>query len=876
MKLDLAEAHRGLGVLAASGSRFELAAKNGENSPIRARLFDSSSQGFDWLAHQDGDAYVGTNPMRFDASPPNGRARDEDVDAAQALLIDLDPVDTSAEARQAARELASDVRAFLLHKLGTWPVVVDSGRGVQLHVRHEPVAIEDARLALRPRLLKALAKKFDRAGAHVDIGVANPSRLARLPGSINSRTGGMARLLDEGEDVATLPDIEAVVLELEAAQPKPARTVWRAAVSPSNGCSSFWPPRYVAAAIESEVARVAAAPEGERNNALNAAAFSLGQLEGGGAPIGDTFERLQAAALAVGLGERETEKTIASGRSAGNAEPRTPPEPDACPRTAPTGRTEPMSGEIHLTDLGNARRLVRLHGQDLRYSSALDWLVWDDRRWLRDETGEVERRAQDVPRELFAEAATLEARAVEAAGEEAKKLRAQAEAVRKHAQKTESEPSLRRLVTLARSIEGVPVRVAELDRDAWALACLNGTVDLRTGTPRPHRREDLATKLAPVAFDPEARAPLWTSFLELVTGGNAALASFLQRVAGYCLTGDANEQCFFLLHGRGANGKTTFITVLRAVLGDLAVAAQFSSFLARHDGGSVRGDIARLRGARLVSAIESREAGQLDEGLVKQLTGGDPVVAAFKYRDEFEFVPTFKLLLAANEKPAISGTDLGIWRRVRLVPFVTTIPEAQRDRDFAAKVVANELSGVLAWAVRGCLEWQRQGLGEPDEVKLATNDYREEQDTLGDFLADACIVDAGARVTSSGLYKRYAAWAQANGEKPVTQKALSLRLVERGFEKKKSSTVEWRGLGLREGHPPIGADSERVLDARARTGSSQENAPTGGTPSHDVAAAPTPSAQNRERLRRRPGGAGPRAIHFTAADLDATAGDDPT
>ncbi|HZV03174.1 MAG TPA: phage/plasmid primase, P4 family, partial [Planctomycetota bacterium] len=494
--------------------------------------------------------------------------------------------------------------------------------------------------------------------------------------------------------------------------------------------------------------------------------------------------------------------------------PFAPPKPEA-----------PKPSEVRLTDLGNARRLVRLHGRDLRFSAtAGGWFTWTGQRWRRDETGEAERRAKSVPAEIFAEASELMSRASTAADEdERKKLANRAQELAAWAMKSESEPRLRALLALAESEPGIPVLAEDLDRDPFLLNVANGTIDLNTGELRPHRREDLITKLAPVAFDSAARLDRWTRFIDGVTGGKVELARFLQRLVGYALTGSTSEQVLALLYGTGANGKSTFLETLREVLGDYALQANFGTFLAAKDEGGPRNDVARLRGARLVTAIETKEGGRLNEGLVKTLTGGDTVTARFLYREEFEFVPSFKLFLASNHKPAIKGTDLGMWRRIRLVPFVVTFRENDpnpllRKDPALREALRAELPGVLRWAVEGALAWKREGLGLPDQVRAATEGYREEQDTLGTFLAERCLTGDSARVSSSLLYGAFKDWALANGEKPCSQRAFSLRLSERGFEKKRSATGgarEWLRLGLLTLEDPTSVSFRNFSPTRA-------------------------------------------------------------
>jgi len=448
-------------------------------------------------------------------------------------------------------------------------------------------------------------------------------------------------------------------------------------------------------------------------------------------------------------------------------------------------REKPLPIEAQKSDQGNAMRLVHRHGQDLLYCHPWKkWLVWDGRRWQRDNTAEVVRRAKETVRSIYAEAE-------EVADENERK------ALRKHAIRSENEPHIRRMIKLADSEPGIPVLPNELDADRWLLTCLNGTLDLRTGELGEHQREDRITKLAPVEYDPKAPAPTWDAFLQRIMDGNEDLIAFLQRAVGYSLTGDVSERVLFLLYGRGANGKTTFLETVRALLGDYAQRTPMETLLAKR-GGSIPNDVARLRGARFVSASESEEGKRLNEPLIKELTGGDTISARFLYGEYFEFKPQCKMWLATNHKPVVRGTDKAIWDRIQLIPFAVTIPEAEQDKHFGEKLKA-ELAGILAWAVKGCLDWQENGLGVPGEVKRATEGYREEMDTVGNFIKDCCVVSPTAVVGSKEFNETYCKWCEENGERPLSQKKVGTQLRERGFTKDRNSKtgrIEWYGLGL--------------------------------------------------------------------------------
>ena len=450
----------------------------------------------------------------------------------------------------------------------------------------------------------------------------------------------------------------------------------------------------------------------------------------------------------------------------------------------------------NMTDLGNAERLVEQHGADLHYVYAWDkWLVWDGRVWRIDDTGEVERRAKQTVRGIYVEAADAEIA-------EARK------ALAGHAKSSEGRARIEAMISLARSEPGIAITPEQLDADPWALSTLNGTLDLRAGELREHRREDHITKLTSVEYDPDAAAPTWAAFLERILPGEE-LRAFVQRAVGYSATGDTSEQCMIINHGGGANGKSTFQEAIAAALGDYAMRAPTEMLLAKRTSG-IPNDVARLKGARFVAASETEEGRRLAESLVKDLTGQDTITARFMRAEWFDFEPTHKLWLSTNHKPEIRGTDTAIWRRIRLVPWTVTIPPAQQDKKLPTKL-RDELPGILAWIVRGCLEWQREGLRPPDEVRRATGRYRAEMDVLAAFIDEECVVAEHATATAKALYSAYRGWCEENGEKPETQRRFGGRLKERGFESGRITTgarkgaVEWYGIGLAGG--PEGSPS---------------------------------------------------------------------
>lgn len=440
--------------------------------------------------------------------------------------------------------------------------------------------------------------------------------------------------------------------------------------------------------------------------------------------------------------------------------------------------------DFHNTDMGNASRFAAMHSKDVKYSKHLGWFCWDGKRFLRDETDDIERRARDTVRSIYLEAAQAE--------EKDKR-----QALGDWAFKCESAQKIKPMIWLAQSEENIAVRADIFDRDPLLFNVANGTLDLRTGKLRDHRREDLITKVSPVIYDPEASCVTWLKFLERVLNDDPMLLEFVQSAMGYLLTGDTSEQCFFLGWGSGANGKTTFINILLDLLGDYALQSPMETFFVKKTG-AIPNDIARMKGARLVVATEGEAGRRLAESLVKQLTGQDRISARFLHREYFEFNPSFKLWLSTNHKPRIIGNDHAMWRRVRLVPFTVTIPDKDQDKELPEKL-RRELPGILSWAVEGVRKYlQSKSLPDSPAIRVATEEYREEMDTVGNFIAERCVVSQEVKGTAKDLYREYSEWAEGNGEKPMSQTRFGLALGERSFIKQPTKTgITWKGIALR-------------------------------------------------------------------------------
>jgi putative DNA primase/helicase len=452
------------------------------------------------------------------------------------------------------------------------------------------------------------------------------------------------------------------------------------------------PSRYGAVALESESAKVRSLPDGCRNDGLNRAAFRMGQLAGAGA-VDESAARaeLRTAALATGLPDSEVNATIESGISAGQSYPRVVEArrsggPDAEIAAQPDPLAEELA-KLGARDIDNADRLYARHRGKLMYTPGGGWFVYGGRSWKRDEGGEVRTCAIDVARRIKSEAAFKP-------GEEER------QATLRHAARSGSRSGIDAMVHLVQP--KFLVNDSELDRDKYLLSVENGTLDLRTGELRPHDPQDRITKLASIAYDPEARCPTFLRFLNDVTESDREVMRFIWRVFGYCLTGRTDEQAFFFIIGPGRTGKSVLGNVLRELLGDYGLQADMKSFLIKKYENAIPTDIARLRGARVVVASEANVNKQIDEALIKAMTGGDPLVARFMRQNEFQFTPEFKLVLVANDFPRVRRKDDAFWRRARVIPMYRVVPESEVDPGLQEKL-RRELPGILAWAVKGCL-----------------------------------------------------------------------------------------------------------------------------------------------------------------------------
>ena len=442
---------------------------------------------------------------------------------------------------------------------------------------------------------------------------------------------------------------------------------------------------------------------------------------------------------------------------------------------------EDLTTGIGLTDIGNSERLIRMYGDDVRYCATLKaWFVWDGRRWEQDETNRMLDLATRTAKAIFLEAATAQ----------------NSETVAKWAIKSGSLAARRAMIDGA--VHMVPVRADEMDARENLFNCLNGTLNLETFEFREHKREDLLTKIAGVRYDPDATCPLWCDHLHTVFAGDEEVIAGFQGMMGYSLLQFNPEQIMAILYGMGKNGKSVTIGALARVWGDYAVNIAAESLMVRRGDGP-RSDLARLHGARLVTASEGESGAYLAESVVKQLTGDDAITVRRLYENEFEFRPGAKIFLATNHEPRIRGTDEGIWRRLWLLPFTVTIPEDRRDPGILDKL-ESEGSGILNWCIEGLRRYLENGrrLAPPAKVVAATARFRSESDMVGRFLAQEMKVDVLGTIERAALYKIYLKWCEDEGERPVSNRAVIKYLRERGFDERKlGGAMCWTGIRIK-------------------------------------------------------------------------------
>lgn len=432
---------------------------------------------------------------------------------------------------------------------------------------------------------------------------------------------------------------------------------------------------------------------------------------------------------------------------------------------------ELTSPKYPFTELGNAEWFAHEYKEKILFSKQYGWMIWNNKKWEIDDTGKVEVYATKLFKKLL-------------------KIQSEDEDVLKAIRKWAMTSQSRRVISnsLLLSMALLPVKIEQLDSNKYLMNCQNGILDLKTGSLLPHASHHLMTKIADAGYEEDAECPNWIKFLESVFVDRDGktdheLIRYVQKLIGYSMTGDVSEQSMYFLYGGGKNGKSTFINTIKDILGDYSRQTNKETFISKeHNNGSANSDVARLAGSRFVSAVESNDGEKLDESIVKQITGGENIIARFLHKDFFEFSPEFKVFFTTNHKPIVKGTDEGIWRRIKLIPFLATIPEEKRDLQLPVKL-KEEVSGILKWMLEGCLLWQKEGLQSPSSIDTASKDYREEMDILLPFIKECCTVNPLAKVELKDLYNEYQAYCYDNDDYKLKKRAFTRELEAKSFQK---------------------------------------------------------------------------------------------
>lgn len=439
-------------------------------------------------------------------------------------------------------------------------------------------------------------------------------------------------------------------------------------------------------------------------------------------------------------------------------------------------------------DTGNALRFRDANAGLIHYNHVDGcWIYWDGVRWASDENGEIKRRADKMLADM------------------AKDLKEMQDdpaynAYKKHLSRSRSHRGKEGFIAEARHLEGVPVLPSEMDRAGNAFNVRNCLISLKTGRTAEHDKKYMISKLAPVTYDENAKCPRWDRFIEEITCGDKSLQLYLQRMIGYCMTAYTKEQCMFFLYGNGSNGKSVFVDTIAYMLGEYAASCQPETVMMRDRNNTARGDLARLKGARMVVTSEPNDGCRLDEGIVKQMTGGteNKLTARFLYGREFEFSPEFKIVMSTNYKPVIKGTDNGIWRRVRLIPFTAEFTKENRDPQLTEKL-RRELPGILNWAIAGAVGWCKEGLPPCAIIDEAGQEYRSEMDRVQQFLDDCTTRSESSSTQASTLYKCYKAWCSEQGDRfPVGSTKFFMELKRRFKSRKTEAYNEYIGIKIND------------------------------------------------------------------------------
>ncbi len=509
--------------------------------------------------------------------------------------------------------------------------------------------------------------------------------------------------------------------------------------------------------------------EGQRNDHLTRIAGAMRRNGAGQGAIEAALIEMNARQCQPPLSEREV---LAIAGSVSRYEPKPDTEQPA---------------HFNLTDAGNAEYFTALYADKLRYDHRrARWLEWHKHYWREDNDGQVMRLALKANRDRYRDTISIE------------DLK-ERQRVAKWVIGSEQRARLESTIAIAKNLLPIADSGERWDTDPWSFCTANGVLELKTGHLSPGKPEDMITLRSPVVYDDEAKAPRWLQFLDEIFSGDTDLIEWLHRYLGYCLTGDTREQTVAIPYGKGANGKTKLLSILRHVMGDYAYDAPFSTFELTQRA-AIPNDLAALVGKRLVTSSETNEGTRLNEARIKALSGQDSITARFLHAEFFTFEPVAKFFLAVNHRPRVQDDSYGFWRRVRLIPFNREFKGEADDKLLLDKLIA-ESSGILNWLIEGCLKWQQHGLEPtPDCVLRATEEYQTDSDPLSQFILDECAFTAQARVKASDLYKAYLKWCDDQGMRErerMTNNAFGRRMGQQFKKVHDRDGTFYQGVGLK-------------------------------------------------------------------------------
>lgn len=750
---------------------------------------------------QGGNAYCTINPCPMDLAARTGinqvstrkgtpTTADKDILRRTHLLFDLDhsrPSGIAANeyelgaALTLGQKMADDLRAE------GWPepITINSGNGCHLIYRIDLGNTEADLKKVKAILKWADARWGDPGGVRIDQTVCNAARISRLPGSMNRKGAGSPERPHRRSQVifqpALLETVPNEVLGLcAAAEQVSGRLEFAGSFDLAEFIARNLPEARGPIPYEDGhkwTMQVCPWNPQHDNNAAFVIRRGDGRIGAGclhNGCNGNNWRQLRA------LFETVPTRPVAVQYYDSDNEP----PPDYGEERFADYEQPADLNELPFTDLGNAKAMVQIYGNRFKFCPVTKkWFVWNRLKWIEDKLNQV----------LVFANKTVEAREKNSQGIQEEDLRKTAFRFFRSCQSVARRNAL---IEQAKAWQPALVTTDDLDQNTWLLNCRNGTLDLRTGMIRPHDPADLITKCVDADYDPGAACPRWISYLEQSMGGDASLVDFIRRAIGYTLTGETDEHALFVNVGKGENGKSVFMTILSDLLGDYASNTQHGTF-AEKKNDSTRNDLAGLMGARLVHCSETNDNFRFDEALIKQLTGGDKISARFLYGEFFAFRPAFKIWIASNYQPEIRGIDDGIWRRIKFIPWAIKVNPWDRDPKLVAKLRA-ELSGILAWAVTGCRDWQQGGLCEPESIRRAAESNRAESDIMVQFLTECCEVGPREECQSSQLYAVFRQWLVNRGEYELSMVKMARMLKYKGFQSIRTNTcIIWKGVAVK-------------------------------------------------------------------------------